>query len=703
MTSAATATLLDAALDYARRGWVVILLHGIIEGRCTCGKDCGKNAGKHPMLTDWPNQATTDPATIQRWWQRWPDANVGIVAGARSGLIAVDGDPRHGGDDTLRELEAQHSPLPATVESCTGGGGFHKLLRHPGYPVKSGAGVLGPGLDIKADGGYIVAPPSLHLSGRRYCWEAASHPDDVPIAEAPAWLLGKLRPEATNGTGRGFTVGETIKDGERNDTLYRAARSMKAKEWSVDATLAAVLKENELKCNPPLDPAEVEKIVAHAYQQPDRPEFAATDAGDRQESALTSEPPWPTLAPEALYGLAGDIVRAIDPYTEADPMGTLAHVLAGFGSIIGSGAHAKVQHSHHPARLDLVLVGNTSAGRKGTAWSTPRHLFAQVDEAWARGRVQSGLSSGEGLIYHVRDAREEQQAIKERGRVIDYQTVIVDAGEADKRLFIIEPEFATVLKRMAAEANTLSSVIREAWDSGNLSTLTKNSPMRATGAHVSIVAHVTKEELSRYLTETERANGFANRFLWLLVRKSKLLPDGEAVPEQALVPLAKALSQCVDFAKGVGVVERDAEARELWHVVYPALATDKLGMVGAIVSRAEAHVLRLSVLYALLDCSDVIRATHVKAALALWDYAEASAQYIFGEIAGDPVADRILSALRSHGAMSETDIYSTLFHRNTKATRIHQALDMLQRVMLISSSIVEETGGREKTMWEATH
>ncbi|MDE2320357.1 MAG: bifunctional DNA primase/polymerase, partial [candidate division NC10 bacterium] len=265
MTRTAVATMLDAALDYARRGWPVF--------------PCD-SPGKTPKIKDWPNQATTDPATIRQWWTRWPHANIGIPTGERSGFFVLDVDPRHGGDDTLRDLEAQHGALPATVEAQTGGGGQHILFRCPGYPVKSGSGVLGPGLDIKGDGGYIVAPQSLHESGRHYVFEASSHPDDVAIAKAPAWLLDKLRPEATNGNG--FTVGEKIKDGTRNDTLYRLARSEKARGLSPKASLAALRVMNAERCEPPLPDAEIEKIVSNAFKQPDRPEFTATGATETQ-------------------------------------------------------------------------------------------------------------------------------------------------------------------------------------------------------------------------------------------------------------------------------------------------------------------------------------------------------------------------------------------------------------------------------------
>ena len=156
----------------------------------------------------------------------------------------------------------------------------------------------------------------------------------------------------------------------------------------------------------------------------------------------------PTLAPEALHGLAGRITRLIEPYSEADPAAILAHVLIAAGNVVGRGPHALVEQTIHPCNEFAVLTGLTSKGRKGQAWSSSRWLFAQVDEGWTNARIRTGLSSGEGVIYQVRDAHEEEEPIKEKGRVVDYQRVVVDPGEPDKRLFIIEPELASVLKRI---------------------------------------------------------------------------------------------------------------------------------------------------------------------------------------------------------------------------------------------------------------
>ena len=164
-------------------------------------------------------------------------------------------------------------------------------------------------------------------------------------------------------------------------------------------------------------------------------------------------------------------------------------------------------------------------------------------------------------MYHVRDARRESLPVRERGRLVGHEDVEVDAREPDKRLLVIEPELAVVLRVIAREANILSGLIRQAWDAGDLGTLTKHSPLRATGAHVSLIGHITEEEVRRYLTETERANGFANRFLWLLVKRSKTLPDGAPVPDTILAPILDAFREVVAFSETVSERGRDAEAR----------------------------------------------------------------------------------------------------------------------------------------------
>jgi hypothetical protein len=417
-------------------------------------------------------------------------------------------------------------------------------------------------------------------------------------------------------------------------------------------------------------------------------------------SRTNDDQPKPELKAEALYGLAGEIVKAVGPYTEAHDVALLLNTLAPFGNVIGCSAYAAVQTTEHPGRLFVAQVGPTSKGRKDTGWSPIKHLFSLVDSDWAKSRIKTGLSSGEGLIFNVRDPIYKQEPIKEKGRVVDYQQVQTDPGESDKRLLVVEPEFASTLTVISREGNILSAVIRQAWDDGALSPLTRNNPIKSTGAHITLITFITSQELLSRLDDTSKGNGFANRFLWALVERSKELPEGAMVPAEIISSLTDKLSRAVQFARRGGIVTRNDEAREAWAQVYGPLSAGRPGLTGAILSRAEAQVLRLGVLYALLDCSFTITLDHLKAALAVWEYCESSAGVIFGNRLGDYTADRIRDALRTAGGLTDNDIYE-LFGRNRSATERDRALSLLKDRGFATSQ-VETTGGRPCTRWFIT-
>jgi hypothetical protein len=244
-------------------------------------------------------------------------------------------------------------------------------------------------------------------------------------------------------------------------------------------------------------------------------------------------------------------------------------------------------------------------------------------------------------------------------------------------------------------------VLRKAWDSDLLSTLTKNSPAKATGAHVSIIGHVTADELRRYLDRTEAANGYGNRHLWLAVKRARVLPDGGRIQDVDLAPLVYRLTQAVENARHVTELCRNEAASRAWHVVYPKLSEGGLGMVGALTSRAEAQVMRLACLYALLNCSAVVRGEHLTAALALWDYADASVKWIFGNALGDPGADAVLQALQMNpGGLSRQQISEEVFFRNRSASQINRALGVLVSHGLAHSEKDEHDGpGRPAERW----
>lgn len=713
--------VIAAAHDYIQRRWAPIPV---------------PYRSKAPVLAGWPQLRLT-VETIPTHFPRGGRSNIAVLNGQPSGqLVNVDLDSR----EAIALASAFLPPTPCRFgrKSKPESHWLYVIdqeIRSTKFQDEDGTMLA----ELLSTGTASVVPPSVHPSGEGVEWSALGEPARLKATDllrdvkrlAVAALLARHWPaegarHQTALAAAGFLLRARLDEEATTKIVVHAAHAAGDEEWErratdVASTAAKFAAGDPITGAPTLAESLTgngEKAVARLRQ------WLAADANTAEMdlarllnavTAHSDDPPlfvtprqsisaalpradtWPKVDPVVFQGLAGEFVELIDSYTEADPVALLGHFLAAFGSVIGSEPHARVGYDRHPGRLNIAFVGPTGKGRKGTALSPVRHVFSQIAPDW-RLRIKTGLSSGEGLIYHVRDQREETRAVKKDDQ-ITYEPVIVDPGESDKRLFVVEPEFAVVLKRMAGEGNTLSGVMRQAWDSGDLATLTKNSPVQATGAHISVIAHITEEELRRYLTETERANGFGNRFLWLLVRRSKMLPAGDPIPTDQLGSLIPDISAAVMLAQQVTEVRRTQLAAAKWAKVYPSLSEGESGLTGAILSRSEAQVLRLSTLYALLDGSKEVRVRHLKSALALWDYAEASARRIFGDRLGAPVADMILGALQSRGPMSETDIWA-LFARHRKAEDLHAALDFLEQKGRAQKRR-EKTSGRPAVIWEA--
>lgn len=405
----------------------------------------------------------------------------------------------------------------------------------------------------------------------------------------------------------------------------------------------------------------------------------------------------PEIDPAAFFGLAGEIVRAIEPDTEADPAAILAQVLVAFGALVGRGPHCRVEADEHHPNLFVILCGATSKARKGVSWNRVHEFFRTIPE-WPR--IESGLSSGEGLKYAVRDSVMRPDKDKSTGT---FTMTEADPGITDKRLLVKESEFAQALKQAARPGNVLSPVIREAWDSGNLRTLTKTDQITATGAHICIVGHITADELRAELRATDTANGFANRFLFIATRRSKVLPfGGEQLPRDVLDGFTARLQAAATHARGLSELSMTPAARNAWEAVYTELSEGRPGLFGSVTARAEAQVLRLALVYALLDGADQIDAPHLTAALALWEYCAASVAFIFGDALGDPVADDLLAALRVAGSagMTRTQIRD-YFKRHQSSERITAALTLLQSRRRATVERRTNTGGAPVDIWRA--
>jgi len=378
----------------------------------------------------------------------------------------------------------------------------------------------------------------------------------------------------------------------------------------------------------------------------------------------------------AYHGVMGQIVREIEPYTEASSAAILFQLLAGFGSMVGGRPHWIHEADTHRLNLFVCLVGNTADGRKGTSWGYPRRILTSIDPTWEN-RIAVGINSGPGLI--------EQVADEETTRTGSFLR-----GIPDKRLFMHESEFTRLLAIFQRDTETLGMVLRQAWETDHLAALSKKNPVRASGAHVSVNAHVTPDDLHSNLSLNDIANGLGNRFLWVCTKKSKDLKRQVFFPWRRLD--AK-IEQLRDALEGINhwddtPMGRSATAQEFWEEQLDVLRKRRPGHIGAIMARGPAQVMRLAAIYAAADKVKMIGIAHLEAAHELWAYCVRSIDFIFGDRLGDPDAERLLAALEEAGTegLSQTRIQRKVFGNHKDA----DGLNILLRRMVRSGLIRRE-------------
>ncbi len=442
------------------------------------------------------------------------------------------------------------------------------------------------------------------------------------------------------------------------------------------------------------------KILA-AFGLP-KNKLSSRESDDKQkqefEDTETKIKPFPVPNEKCFYGLAGDFVRLIESHTEASPMALLAQFLVYFGNIVGRTAYMQIEGDRHFTNLFCIVIGNTAQGRKGTSFGRVKQVFKGIDQDHEKICLVGGLASGEGLLYHVRDPMVTTKKNKETKEL---EEIVSDNGVSDKRLLVSEGEFAQVLRVQGREGNTLSTYIRNLWDSGTAQSMTKNSPLKTTDAHVSIVGHITQAELVLTLSEVESANGYANRFLFFAVQRARFLPFGGDIPSEKLGKIQDRISEAIEFSRKKGLMNFSIEASRIWVSVYEHLETSRFGYLARITQRASPYVLRLSLIFALLDKSPLIEKSHLEAALSVWQYSEDSARYNFGERLENQTAERILSALRENleTGLTRTEIRD-LFDRHISNQKLNAALSELLEYKLAEPRKIK-TGGKPKEVWFA--
>lgn len=306
----------DAALWYASRGWRVIPLWAPIGEGCSCprGSSCSY-PGKHPLTTLAPNgskDGTTNAERIHSWWGQEPTANVAIVLGPESGLCALDVDPRHGSDETLRELVAEHGELPETPKVITGGGGTHLYLEYPGGERKN-RNIAGHAVQLKFNG-YMVAPPSLHKSGQRYVWAPGYDPTSRDLRFPPEWLLeGSFRPA-------GAPTG-LVPVGTRNNHLASYAGRLRKRGLCREELLTLIHRRNRLYGDPPAPGWEVEKVADSVSRYPVSPPHERAHDSIQAHASWVLRHRWTGRAAPQLFQVALGLLLLAEERAEPDREG----------------------------------------------------------------------------------------------------------------------------------------------------------------------------------------------------------------------------------------------------------------------------------------------------------------------------------------------------------------------------------------------
>jgi hypothetical protein len=392
----------------------------------------------------------------------------------------------------------------------------------------------------------------------------------------------------------------------------------------------------------------------------------------------------PAADPAMFRGVLGEITEAAEPTSEADPVGVFTSLLASVGVVIGSDPFVQVGNTKHPLLIWPLLFGRTGSGRKGEATDTAL-TFVRTAVADSGSFFVTGLSSGEGLIERIRDVRDE----KDQG------------GTDDKRLFLVEPEFASVMSRAKREGSSLGHVLREAWSGKSLATLNR-SATTASWSHVAVLGHITPKEFRLKLSAEDMSGGTYNRFLPVYVERSKRLPIPDGVAPEVVDALAADLRKAIARAKALKRIRMNIDAAKLWtDELYDELteADDEDEAWTEFARRGAPYALRIAALHAALDGRPLITGDDLRAAVALVRYSIGSAKFVLDGTKRNPRLDRVARALDSAGesGLSRKEI-SALFSRNLDAVALNALLDELSRGGDYLS-YQRTTGGRPAEMW----
>ena len=538
----------------------------------------------------------------------------------------------------------------------------------------------------------------------------------VPLEE----LAFKIEKGSLSDASRGLIENSTLfKSSGRRMSIFKTARDMKARGWDLaDATNVLVSVGAKLGLGR-VDIGDIPRQVRNAFSRPSTPGHAAAetihldveasapranqDTGNEYDADLEAlplplPPPMPPRPALALsHGIVGTFMDRVEQETEAHPVALGVSFLTAFGNCIGRNPHAMVGRTRHGVNLFGLVIGNTGVGRKGTGGDIVTDVMRYADSRWGEFCQSPNLASGEGVIDALRDPLTKLVRVK-GGDGSEFEEMVIDRGVEDKRLLITCSEFIAAMNASRRENSILSQTLREAWDGKTLRTLAKNTPRTATDPHLSIIGHVTRQELMRSVREGDIFGGLFNRFIFVLSERARLLPHGGDLDD--LRGILEPIKARVSSARLVGRIRRSEAADRLWEREYANLTSPSgSDVVCAVLSRAEAQVLRLSVIMALVAGRARIEVDDLEAALDLWRYSEASARAVFAGD-NDALVDRTLALIRETPGATRSALHKKIGWKVPAQTFLG-ALSRIQAAGLARSESVK-TGGRPTEKWFPT-
>ncbi len=655
-----------------------------------------------------------------------------------------NGKPPKDGFIAKSAWEAIHGAMPHTTKVKTGcGRGEHWYFLHVDG-VANTESQLADGVDTRGEGGYVILPPSKNNDGYY------SIITQDTIAAWSQWLLDMIfalknkRRITTNhlttkllAPAAAAALGTTLINPSVSST-YKTPQGAFSKCWAVMEKMDTAVqghggnKQSYTVAHIPFEYGLSDADAWYLYNKyndisplpyPHKKIKEQFEAG--KKSVLLQgkfgcridgrKPTQPSRDNPMFYGKLGEIVWIFkDNKSEVSAVALLSHLITLIGNLVGRAPTLNIANTPHHLNFFTMIVGKSNQGKKGTALAAAKICVSGIDTSWDSLCVKSGCSTGEGIISAVRDPVWADVQIRKNGKLTqETEKQLVDQGVTDKRLVVVETEGGKILDVKNRENNTLSAVARQCFDGETLSVLTKK-PYTATDAHVSIIAHITPQELKLKSALNDIYNGFFNRFLWIYSEGENCNPHGEDIPPHQLKKIKAMVSAIYEFSKNVTDIRLTDAAKALWEEKYEDLNYDREGVCGALLSRARPIVKRLAAFIALTDCKNDngfniffadaskgetftlwIDAPHLKAALAFWDCNVESVEYLFGTSRDKvnphvKILQLIATKFNNRITASELREHSPTYRPITKAEGI------LDGLVTDGYCIIEENENRDK-------